>query len=379
MTKQVTKYQVFQLELEGAADGNPYQDVSLRADFSSEVTGERVTAPGFYRGDGRYTVRFMPGVEGEWSYVTHSNDARLDGVTGSFSCGPAAAGDHGRVLRRIDVKRGVDIPAAMSEPEDVYKFSYEDGTPYLPFGTTCWGWVQQSSALQEQTLATLAASPFNMVRMFVLPMVAYFITDDPEHYPYQGSKAAGFDYYRFNETFFANLDRRVEQLDELGIQAQLVLFHECDKPEWGFSRMTPAQDDFYVAYLARRYAAYQNIWWEPAKEWDILPQKSKEDWRRFGRVITNNDPYGHLLSIQNCLTLWDYDESWLTHCSIQRIEVTKTAEYVSDWRAQWNKPIILDEPGYEGDFFWGWGSLTGQELVRRCWEGCVRGGYVTLW
>jgi hypothetical protein len=37
---------------------------------------------------------------------------------------------------------------------------------------------------------------------------------------------------------------------------------------------------------------------------------------------------------------------------------------------------VVDECGYEGDTEWGWGNLTGEELVRRCWEGAVRGGYV---
>lgn len=37
---------------------------------------------------------------------------------------------------------------------------------------------------------------------------------------------------------------------------------------------------------------------------------------------------------------------------------------------------MVDECGYEGDIDWGWGNLTAEELVRRCWEGAVRGGYV---
>ena len=40
------------------------------------------------------------------------------------------------------------------------------------------------------------------------------------------------------------------------------------------------------------------------------------------------------------------------------------------------KPVVIDECGYEGDLDQGWGNISGQELVRRCWEGAVRGGYV---
>ena len=54
----------------------------------------------------------------------------------------------------------------------------------------------------------------------------------------------------------------------------------------------------------------------------------------------------------------------------------RTAENTDVWRAEYGKPIVIDEVGYEGDIDQGWGNLTGEELVRRAWEGAVRGGYV---
>ena len=54
----------------------------------------------------------------------------------------------------------------------------------------------------------------------------------------------------------------------------------------------------------------------------------------------------------------------------------KTAEYTDQWRKQWNKPIVIDECAYEGNIDMGWGNITGEEMVRRFWEGAVRGGYV---
>jgi Domain of unknown function (DUF5605) len=40
------------------------------------------------------------------------------------------------------------------------------------------------------------------------------------------------------------------------------------------------------------------------------------------------------------------------------------------------KPVVIDECAYEGDIDWGWGNISGEEFIRRCWEGAVRGGYV---
>jgi len=37
--------------------------------------------------------------------------------------------------------------------------------------------------------------------------------------------------------------------------------------------------------------------------------------------------------------------------------------------------VVLDEISYEGNIQHGWGNITGQEMVRRFWEGAVRGGY----
>lgn len=73
----------------------------------------------------------------------------------------------------------------------------------------------------------------------------------------------------------------------------------------------------------------------------------------------------------------DHSHPWITHVSWQRCDLHRTAECVVDLRAQYGKPVIVDEAGYEGNINWGWGNLTAEEEVRRFWEGCLRGGYVT--
>jgi hypothetical protein len=42
----------------------------------------------------------------------------------------------------------------------------------------------------------------------------------------------------------------------------------------------------------------------------------------------------------------------------------------------WGKPVVIDECGYEGDLENGWGKISGEEMLRRFWEGAIRGGYV---
>lgn len=372
----VEQYRMLELDFQGPTEGNPYADVELTAEFTSRVTGEQVRVGGFYRGHGRYAIRFMPSVTGEWTYATRSNSQDLNSQTGSITVTPAAGNNHGRVLLAGDVLRGEARRAYGAELQ--YRFCYEDGTPYQPYGTTSYAWVSQPADVQERTLATLARSPFNKIRMCVFPKYYDFNTTDPWAYAYQGSKETGFDRTRFNEEFFTNLDHRIEQLDELGIEADIILLHPYDQEEWGFSMMSEAEDDHYLRYMARRYGACKNVWWSLANEYDILlDRKPLEAWRRYARVIMANDAFNHLRSIHNCVTVYDYNEPWCTHCSMQRTEMTRVTELTDEWRKLYGKPVVYDEVGYEGNIYWGWGNLTGEEMTRRCWEGMMRGGYVT--
>ena len=131
-----------------------------------------------------------------------------------------------------------------------------------------------------------------------------------------------------------------------------------------------------MRYLVRRLGAYRSVWWSLANEYDLLWSKTVDDWERLAAMIVAEDPARHLLSIHNCFGFYDYSRPWITHASMQRIDVYRTAENTDAWREQWGKPVVIDECAYEGDIDQGWGNITGEELTRRFWEGAVRGGYV---
>ena len=261
----VEQYRVLDLVLEGTSEGNPYVDITLTAQFERADGTDAVEVRGFYRGAGRYGIRFMPRSAGTWTYRTSSNDPALAGIAGEVEVTPASEGNHGRVLLTKDVKRS-DVPF---DTRGDHTFSYEDGTRFLPFGTTAYAWTNQEPECQDETVETLAAAPFNKIRMCIFPKFYDFNTDDPTMYAFEGSIEEGFDHTRFYEPFWENLDHRLAQLDELGIQADIILLHPYDKPEWGFSKMTREEDAFYLAYVARRYSAFRNVWWSLANEFDL--------------------------------------------------------------------------------------------------------------
>lgn len=348
---EVERWGTWELSLDGPTDGNPFLDVQLNARF--EHKHRAVEVDGFYDGKGIYRFRFMPDVEGTWRYVTRSNRPGLDGVSGQFACVAPSSNNHGPV--RVT---------------DADHFTYEDGTPYTPVGTTCYAWVHQGDELEEQTLETLGRSPFDKLRMCVFPKDYVFNRNEPIYYPFERDEAGEWDFARFDPAFWAHLELRIGQLRDLGIEADVILFHPYDR--WGFADMGAEADDRYLRYAVARLAAYRNVWWSMANEYDLMEAKTMTDWDRFFRVVQESDPYQHLRSIHNCRRFYDHGKPWVTHCSIQSHDMAQ----IPRWRERYRKPIVMDEVCYEGNIQHRWGNIPAQELVHRFWEGFTRGGYV---
>lgn len=349
----VAKWDIFELELSGPSEGNPYLDVSLEATFTQGARAVRV--PGFYDGGSTYRIRFMPDMEGAWSYTTKSSAPTLSGKSGSFTATAPAPDAHGPV--RV---------------HNQFHFAYADGTPYFPFGTTCYAWTHQPLALQEETLKTLAEARFNKIRMGVFPKDYPFNTNEALHWVFEPGADGKADFDRPNPVAFRHFETQVGKLRDLGIEADIIIFHPYDR--WDYSNMSAAQDNRYVAYLAARLGAYRNVWWSLANEYDfLLDTKPMEQWDHFFEILEREDPATHLKSIHNGDVRMNYDHSkrLVSHVCIQNWDVKKTP----DWREQYGKPLVNDEPEYEGNIFPMWGNLTAEELTHRFWITLMRGGY----
>jgi hypothetical protein len=249
---------------------------------------------------------------------------------------------------------------------NTFHFAYADGTPYKQIGTTCYAWINQPDARCDRTVKTLAASPFNKIRMAIFPNED--VSTVPI-YPFAGVAPHGWDFTRFNPAFFRRLERRIGQLRDLGIQADIILFHPYDKGRWGFDNMAPGVDDRYVRYVVARLAAYRNVWWSMANEWDFLKEKKDGDWDRFFQIVQKSDPYQHLRSIHNGVRWYDHKKPWVTHVSVQGWE------YPLGWRNEYAKPIVCDEMLYEGNIPIDFGNITAKDMVNRFWMNTVWGVY----
>jgi hypothetical protein len=353
----VEQWGIYEVELKGPSDGNPFLDVRFSAIFSNGT--KSVEVAGFYDGDGVYRVRFMPDQPGKWRYETKSNRWPLTGKRGAFTVGPPKPSNHGPV--RV---------------YNTYHFAYADGTPYKCFGTTCYNWLQAPEDWQELTLKTLSTSPFNKMRMLVTPQDVDFKKSlPPTLFPFEGHPRKDWDYTKFSPPFFRLMEKRIGELGDIGVEADVILFHPYGKT-WGFDTMDSTTDERYVRYIVARLGAYHNVWWSMANEYDFLRTKTEADWDRFFHIVQESDPYGHLRSIHNGYFVYDHRHPWVTHASIQNGSAVVDPGRATLFRDAWRKPVVYDEVRYEGTENYRWGQLTPQEMVLRCWSGTVAGTYV---
>ena len=364
----VERWDLYEAALEGPVTPDPFRDVELSARFDGP--GPSVSVKGFYDGDGVYRLRFMPGQTGRWTWTAKSNRRELDGKTGSFTCTAATGENHGPV-------RTTGL-----------HFSFADGTPFFPMGTTAYAWTYRPEEVRGRSLDSFSRYGFNKIRMLVFPKQYgdgknADISYEPPNLPFEG-KPGKLNFSRFVPAYFQNFEQRVRDLQVRGIQADVILFHVYDFGHWGIDTgMGDEEALFYLEYLISRLSAFRNVWWSLANEFDLESAgrgelrltMTRRPWDAIGRYLKEHDPYGHLRSIHNFPFEWVYpDADWMTHVSYQHPD---TYTLLLDLKGRYRKPVIDDEYQYEGNLATDWGSCTPEVELYRHWLTAMAGGYGT--
>ena len=339
MMQEIEKYGMFELTMPGRSTELP------ECVFTN--SGDSVTVRGFCENADRGCVRFMPMKTGRWDYRAEWC-GRVE--EGSFECLPNTAGNHGPVRA------------------DGMHFRYDDGARYIPVGTTCYAWIHQTPEIITQTLETLKTSPFNKIRMCVFPKSMPYNNNDPAFYPFERREDGSWDVTRPDQRYWDHLDRMLKALQDLGIEADLILFHPYDR--WGFSTMEQKDNLIYLDYAVRRLSAYRNLWWSLSNEYEFSFKKTLADWDQFGELIAANDIYHHMLGAHNWIAPYP-KRPWLTHVSYQGSDPRRLYMIREEYRL----PAIDDECGYEGDIEFGWGDLSCREYMDRVWTITAFGCY----
>jgi hypothetical protein len=367
-SQKTEQWDRFEITLNSTQKGNSFKDAKLSATFVGKDT--TYTVAGFYDGDNTFRIRFMPQQTGKWNYTTKSNIPALNNKKGSFECTKASGGNHGIV--RVS---------------ETYNFRYADGKQYYPFGTTAYAWNHMTNTIQEMTLNSLKNSAFNKLRMCVFPKNYDLVKEEPELYPFsikeikkdsKGNEIKVWDFNQFNPVFFKHLEKRIDDLARLGIEADLILFHPYDKGRWGFDTMPADVNIRYIEYITARLSSFRNVWWSLANEWDYVKNKTHADWDLIAQKVVENDPYRHLCSIHGATaTYYEYWKPEFTHVSVQDESPVQSPGAAAMLRNVYHKPVICDEVGYEGNLKSRWGRYSPEEMTNLVWNGVIGGIYVT--
>ncbi len=365
----VERWGIFEIELNSKKEfDNPFTDICLSAEFTGN--GEDKKVNGFYDGDGTWKIRFMPGMIGEYNYKICSSVDEFDGQLGTFESTWPSEGNKG--------------PVSVAKK---HHFNYADGSPMYVNGTTIYAWWYRPEETCKETLSALQENKFNKARMLIFPkylagMAEIDLTHEPPCLPFEGSKN-NLDYMRPTVEYFKLLDERVEDLMKIGVECDIILFHNYDFGMWGVDEnLSDADEMFYLDYVIARLGSYRNIWWSLANEYDLWKDPDggqirckldRRDWDRIGEYLLANDPYNHLRSIHNWQPVYP-NRDWLTHVSYQ---FPNTYSLTIDLKNKYDKPIVNDEYQYEGSLTYGWGNLTGKQELLRHTLTVMAGGYAT--
>ncbi|MBI1895869.1 MAG: DUF5060 domain-containing protein, partial [Acidobacteria bacterium] len=318
---RVPKWSVYELNLTASgSSSNWYTDANaqIRATFSGPG-GITRHVTGFWDGGSSFKVRFTPTAEGPWTWETQSSNPGLSGKTGKFICVAPQAGRHGFV--RIDDR----------QPNS---FVWDDGTRYFMWGQTYYDTVISALANDnwKKGVDKSFAYGMNKIRLHVYAQTFYKpnveFSGYPDAQPYLGASTRP-DRDRLNVAYWRKLDEMVRYMDAKEMVADLIITN----PYWN-NRMfgTDAQNDRFVNYVISRYAAFPNVIWCLANEWNLsaryggsFPQ-DRGDFARIGEIVGANDPWRaegkflRPLSIHNIsasIAFEFFDSTWPTYVANQ--------------------------------------------------------------
>jgi hypothetical protein len=329
--------------------GNPY-DIRLWGIFSSPGK-EDFRVPGFYGGDGKWIVRFMPPSEERWSFVIESDIPDLNGQTGDVAAGPALAGNAGRLVIRSDNRQHL----MWENGEPYFLIGFEaDWLALLDFDRACGEDIPHAQRL----INDLADQGCNQVRVKgyahdvqwdgILGRNSPYDFSCPSLWPFGGSNDTPH-HEDINPYFFRKLDKVVMYLREKGIICHLMIYVWNKKVNWP-GQNTP-EDRRYFDYVVARYQGFSNIVWDVSKEALLYGYCGHEYIRSKCLRIRELDAHRHLLTVHDRV----FCESYPDLVDIISVQDWRSGLYelMASLRSAYaGKPVYnIEHGGYEASPF----------------------------
>jgi hypothetical protein len=367
-------------EVKSPVGQNPFTDTSFTGDFEPTGSPEKVFVMGFCdSADGRlYRIRFMPSKPGAYTFhVSLKAGSATKDESGNFT----ATDEHRKGPIRVD-------------PAYPWSFIWEGtGEHYFFNGTTAYwllGWRDEQPI--QYSIDRLAALKINRMRVTLAGRTSTFYGEpvmNGERWsmlidPWPARDVhdfyhPGFDYARFNVSYWQKFDRMLRYAREKNVIISIVLGmnDEHDHP-------AASSDDErrYIRYAVARLGSFSNITWDLG---DDLDGFRDDAWsHETGSLIEELDPYHHLATSHPVKTIHqDRSSSWFGFTSYQDWSRNQHALMLESREIQKKAgrtiPQTNEEYGYE-DHYPEWaaaGSDSADVLRRTAWDIYMAGGYQT--
>ena len=361
---------------------NPFEDASLTGSLESEDGSKHWKVEGFADSDNGsiFRIRFMAPIAGAYKYsVTYKQGGFEKSAGGTFQAVEA----HRRGILAVD-------------PDYPWHFIWQGTGEHFFFnGTTAYwlvGW--RDDRVIQYSIERLHRLKVNRLRVTIAGREAMALFGEPvmtgpnwtvfvAAWPAQNAEDPfhpGFDYSRFNLSYWQKFDRMLKFARDRDMIISLVL-------DMNDSRVHPdagSEDERrFIRYAIDRFGAFSNITWDMG---DDLDSYRDEKWTHdTGMFIQERDPYKHLESSHPAVSNDHQDRasSWFAFTSYQEWSRNQHALMLESRKLQEKTGRIIpqtnEEYGYE-DHYPHWaapGSDSPDVLRRTAWDIAMAGAYGT--
>ena len=353
------------ITLEGNFVGSDPFFSEIQGTFTT-CKGNRISVPGFYRGDGKWSVRFSSEYEGEWSYTITSPVITFQGAVSG-----------------IVMVKGEEPGITKLLRTEGTRFVTSSGEPVFLLGNEC------------NFLFSLLASPggFEKLQLFIKNTKEggfnqVQINTYAYDYSYFRGRTGENDFgpafielwektpegRRYNPVFFENFDKLIDYLHRNGIYAHVYLrvYNKyVDLPE-NYSE----EDYAYYRLFVARYQAYPNVIWNMSKEGYFEPDK--EYFFTMLNYVRSRDAYHHLCTIHDDL-YYSFHERYGTTIDFLTVQQHYDLQYAHKYFVEKSqKPVICGESGMECPdtrMYDGFSCFTPERTCEIAYEAVMAGAY----
>jgi hypothetical protein len=359
---------------------NPFTDATLTGTLETADGSRQWNVEGFADSDNGavYRIRFMPIVAGDYKYtVTYRQGDFRKTAGGSF---------HSIEAHRRGMLGG--------DPAYPWHFIWTGTGEHFFFnGTTAYwvvGWKEER--ITNFSIERLHRLKVNRMRVAIDGREATFFGEPVMNGPSWSVMLApwkaenaddfshpGWDYTRFNVSFWQRYDRMLKFARERDMNISLVL-------QMNDSYVHPVaggEDEHrFIRYAAARFGAFSNITWDLG---DDLERFRDDKWtHETGTLLQGWDPYGQLETSHPVdIEHQDRASSWFGFTSYQDWSRDQHRLMLESRKLQQKTGRIIpqtnEEYGYEDHYpLWAQpGSDSSDVLRRTAWDIAMAGGYQT--